>query len=263
MPSKPVPISWVRLQTLAKYRQMLLIITLLSLTLSVISFAFVSDHIYLSCASLFSVIHLWAVTLLHSNPRIHLGKSLICLSFPKKYILLVRDPVRSAPSHLIMSPISLLSLSGALAFLQVISFASAASGTGSTTRYWDCCKPSCAWNDISRLGVSSPVKSCDINDNPLAAADVQSGCAGGSAYTCSDQSPWAVSDSLAYGFAAVSAASPLCCQCYELTFTSTSIKGKKMVVQATNTGGDVGSTQFDIAVRALVPLAYHSLKVIS
>ena len=66
---------------------------------------------------------------------------------------------------------------------------------------------------------------------------------------CSDQSPWAVSDDLAYGFAAVNSASPNCCACYQLTFTSGPIKGKKMIVQATNTGSDVGSTQFDLAVR--------------
>ena len=65
---------------------------------------------------------------------------------------------------------------------------------------------------------------------------------------CSDQSPWAVSDDLAYGFAAVNSASPNCCACYQLTFTSGAIKGKKMIVQATNTGSDVGSTQFDLAV---------------
>ena len=72
---------------------------------------------------------------------------------------------------------------------------------------------------------------------------------------CSDQSPWAVSDSLAYGFAAVSASKPNCCQCYKLTFTSGRINGKVMVVQTTNTGGDVGSTQFDLAVSLLPPPA--------
>ena len=65
---------------------------------------------------------------------------------------------------------------------------------------------------------------------------------------CSDQSPWAVSDSLAYGFAAVSASAPNCCSCYKLTFTSTAIAGKTMIVQATNTGSDVASTQFDLAI---------------
>jgi len=28
-----------------------------------------------------------------------------------------------------------------------------------------------------------------------------------------------------------------CCQCYELTFTSGPVKGKKFVIQAVNTGG--------------------------
>ena len=68
---------------------------------------------------------------------------------------------------------------------------------------------------------------------------------------CSDQTPWGVTDNLAYGFAAVSAASPKCCQCYQLTFTSGPISGKQMIVQATNTGGDVAATQFDIAVSRL------------
>lgn len=33
-----------------------------------------------------------------------------------------------------------------------------------------------------------------------------------------------------------------------LTFTSTSIAGKKMIVQATNTGADLGEGQFDLAI---------------
>ena len=68
---------------------------------------------------------------------------------------------------------------------------------------------------------------------------------------CSDQSPWAVSDDLAYGFTAVSGANPTCCQCYQLTFTSGPVSGKKMIVQATNTGTDVGEGHFDLAVRFL------------
>ncbi|CAF9919285.1 hypothetical protein IMSHALPRED_004578 [Imshaugia aleurites] len=136
-----------------------------------------------------------------------------------------------------------------LAFLVLLSTsvtpAAAQSGSGTTTRYWDCCKPSCAW---SMSGITSPVKTCDISDNPLADATAQSGCAGGTAYMCSDQSPWAINDDLAYGFAAVSAGDPNCCSCYQLTFTSTVLSGKKMIVQATNTGDDVGSTQFDLAM---------------
>jgi len=65
---------------------------------------------------------------------------------------------------------------------------------------------------------------------------------------CSDQTPWEVTPDLAYGFAAVSSTKNACCQCYQLTFTSGPVTGKKMIVQATNTGGDVASTQFDLAI---------------
>lgn len=68
---------------------------------------------------------------------------------------------------------------------------------------------------------------------------------------CSNQIPWAVNDSLAYGYAAVNiqggSESSWCCACYQLTFTSGAVAGKKMIVQATNTGGDLGSNQFDLA----------------
>ncbi|KAF9692094.1 hypothetical protein EKO04_010053 [Ascochyta lentis] len=120
---------------------------------------------------------------------------------------------------------------------------------GKTTRYWDCCKPSCGWS--GKASVSSPVKSCDKSDNPIADMAAKSGCeSGGSAFMCTNQSPWAVNDNLAYGFAAVKLAggseSSWCCACYELTFTSGAVKGKKMVVQATNTGGDLGENHFDL-----------------
>jgi len=116
-----------------------------------------------------------------------------------------------------------------------------ASGSGSTTRYWDCCKPSCAWPGKGSLQ-QGPLKTCDRNDNPLNdGGSTKSGCDnGGNAYMCSNQSPWAVNDSLAYGWAAVringQTESQWCCACYELTFTSGPVSGKKMVVQASNTG---------------------------
>ncbi|KAI9752226.1 MAG: hypothetical protein M4579_005702 [Chaenotheca gracillima] len=137
------------------------------------------------------------------------------------------------------------------ALVALVPFTSAqASGSGKTTRYWDCCKPSCAWP--GKGDVTSPVTTCDIDNNPLTDPNAASGCQGGNSYMCADQSPWAVSDDLAYGFAAVNIAggteSGWCCACYELTFTSGAIAGKKMVVQATNTGGDLGSNQFDLAI---------------
>ncbi|EGY17249.1 endoglucanase-5 [Verticillium dahliae VdLs.17] len=134
--------------------------------------------------------------------------------------------------------------------------AAQASGSGSTTRYWDCCKPSCAWPGKAALS-SGPVTTCDINDRPLGDANARSGCeAGGTSYMCSGQSPWAVSADLAYGWAAVRVAggdeASWCCACYELTFTSGPVAGKKMVVQATNTGADLGSNHFDLAVSFLL-----------
>ncbi|UPX13266.1 uncharacterized protein EKO05_0003783 [Ascochyta rabiei] len=67
---------------------------------------------------------------------------------------------------------------------------------------------------------------------------------------CTNQSPWAINDSFAYGFAAVKLAgvseSSWCCACYELTFTSGTVKGKKMIAQATNTGSDLGDNHFDL-----------------
>jgi len=69
---------------------------------------------------------------------------------------------------------------------------------------------------------------------------------------CSNQSPWAVNETTAYGWAAVSIQgsneAAWCCACYELTFTGGPVSGKKMIVQATNTGGDLSNNHFDIAV---------------
>ncbi|ORY57429.1 RlpA-like double-psi beta-barrel-protein domain-containing protein-containing protein [Pseudomassariella vexata] len=126
--------------------------------------------------------------------------------------------------------------------------ARAASGTGQTTRYWDCCKPSCAWS--GKASVSAPVTTCDKNDSPLTNPNAVSGCDGGTAFTCTNNSPWAVNDQLAYGFAATAIAGGTeegwCCACYKLTFTSGAAAGKTMIVQSTNTGGDLGSNHFDI-----------------
>ncbi|KAK4155539.1 glycoside hydrolase [Chaetomidium leptoderma] len=123
--------------------------------------------------------------------------------------------------------------------------------SGQTTRYWDCCKPSCAWPGKGSKGV---LKTCDKGDNALNdGGNTKSGCDnGGGAFMCSNQSPWAVDDNLAYGWAAVNIAgsneSRWCCACYELTFTSGPVAGKKMIVQASNTGGDLGNNHFDIAM---------------
>jgi hypothetical protein len=132
---------------------------------------------------------------------------------------------------------------------------------GFATRYWDCCKPHCGWSGNSPSGA---LASCDASDNSLGGnLDAANACSpgGGSAFLCHHNTPWAVSDNLAYGFAAVStdASSDICGKCYQLDFTGSShnaagdpgsalLAGKHMIVQAINVGGDVGSGQFDLAI---------------
>ena len=127
------------------------------------------------------------------------------------------------------------------------------SGSGTTTRYWDCCKPSCGWpkNGIDSAGTSritSPVLACNAQNEHLSSDGVESGCNGGSAFMCIDQTPMIINKDLAYGFAAVKFSddqSTFCCSCFELTFPS--LGGKRMIVQLTNTGG-MEKNNFDIAI---------------
>ena len=130
---------------------------------------------------------------------------------------------------------------------------------GYATRFWDCCKPHCGWSANARSGA---LASCDRSDNGLGGNfDAANSCMGGPAYLCHSNTPWAVSDKLAYGFTAVAAGagSDICGKCYQLDFTGTSrnaagdpgsaaLRGKSMIVQAINIGGDVGGGQFDLAV---------------
>ncbi|KAJ1562246.1 hypothetical protein HK096_000605, partial [Nowakowskiella sp. JEL0078] len=135
-----------------------------------------------------------------------------------------------------------------------------ASGSGTTTRYWDCCKPSCAWSS-NVSGVSAPVLTCSNNGNVITDSNVINGCGGGGttgtqgdgySYMCTKDQPIVIDDTLAYGFAAASisgvATSRMCCSCYEITFTSTAVAGQRFVVQTTNTGGDLGYNQFDLEI---------------
>ncbi len=124
-------------------------------------------------------------------------------------------------------------------------------GNGKTTRYWDCCKPSCSWNQKAR--VTTPVRTCQRDGvSILTDPNAANGCGGGPSYTCSNNAPWAINDRLAYGFAAANikgqGEGDWCCACYKLTFTSTQIAGKQMIVQVTNTGGDLGENHFDLQI---------------
>jgi len=113
---------------------------------------------------------------------------------------------------------------------------------GWASRYWDCCKPACDWGNLT------------CGKNGTTSDGGQSACQGGSAFMCYSFAPWAVSDTLSYGFAAAAGSNYSCGRCYQFTFTgegsasSGSIKGKSMVVQILNTGGDVAESQFDLLI---------------
>ncbi|MEO6600619.1 MAG: hypothetical protein ABIQ16_12135 [Polyangiaceae bacterium] len=113
---------------------------------------------------------------------------------------------------------------------------------GWASRYWDCCKPACGWSSTA------------CGKNGTSSDGGNSACQGGSAFMCYSFAPWAVSDTLSYGFAAAAGSNYSCGRCYQFTFTgegsgsSSSIKGKSMVVQILNTGGDVAESQFDLLV---------------
>jgi hypothetical protein len=105
----------------------------------------------------------------------------------------------------------------AVAFTVAYGAGSAIQGTGSTTRQWSCCKNSCSWP--GKALVDKPVLTCDASDNFLDNFNRRDGCeSGGGSFACSDLSPWAASNDLAYGFAAVNLAasneSAWCCSCY-------------------------------------------------
>ncbi len=128
---------------------------------------------------------------------------------------------------------------------------------GYATRYWDCCKPHCGWS-ANVPSLVTPLQSCAANNTRLSDLTLPSSCDGGNAHMCWGMAPFAVSDTLAYGFAATSSGD-VCGRCYQLQFTGSShnspgdpgsaaLAGKTMIVQATNIGYDVGGGQFDILV---------------
>ena len=131
---------------------------------------------------------------------------------------------------------------------------------GYATRYWDGCKPHCAWYENAD---GNPVKTCNVDNevNPLDTAYdyIASSCDGGDAYTPWNMAPQEISDTLSYGYAAVSAEGVSCGTCYKITFSGTgryndydsgsmAIEGKEMIVMATNIGYDVGGEQFDLLI---------------
>ena len=132
-------------------------------------------------------------------------------------------------------------------------------GSGWATRYWDCCKPHCSWPEHAHGNYS---KQC-TNKGKTENTNWGDGsiCSGGSQMTCTSQIPFTIDGctEMAFAFAAVPAANGgQCGKCFQLTFTGTGkysndanikrLKGKKLIIMATNVGGDVQQGQFDIMI---------------
>ena len=124
---------------------------------------------------------------------------------------------------------------------------------GFATRYWDCCMPHCSWPEHG-----GSAKTCDAKGKTPIGNTNGSICSGGQGTTCTSQIPIIVSDKLAYAFAATPGNDNTCGKCFALTFTGKgkyetkanhqALKGKTLVVMASNIGYDVAGNQFDIMI---------------
>lgn len=106
------------------------------------------------------------------------------------------------------------------------------------------------------------MRQCSKDNHPITNYNERSGCQGGGAYTCWNQAPFRDENDpgLSFGFVAVPArAGASCGSCFELRYTgdgyyvrqdpgSRKLKGKRMIVQATNIGADVFSGQMDLMI---------------
>ena len=132
------------------------------------------------------------------------------------------------------------------------------SGSGYATRYWDCCKPSCSWS--SNAGSGNEARQCTNTGERIYDWNAVSVCDGGKSMACTSQIPFTIDgcENMGFAFAAVPGYSPMCGRCFLLTFTGTgkyetkanheALKGKKLLVMASNIGYDVVGGQFDIMI---------------
>ncbi|XP_072377559.1 endoglucanase-like [Diabrotica undecimpunctata] len=125
------------------------------------------------------------------------------------------------------------------------------SGVGTTTRYWDCCKPTCSWP--GNVEYKKPVKACKADGENANDPENESGCIGGQSYICTKQSGFEINATLAYGYVAArfhGTTRNMCCSCVLFSFQPQELANKKMLVQVTNTGNapETNTNLFDIAM---------------
>ena len=126
------------------------------------------------------------------------------------------------------------------------------SGEGYATRYWDCCKPHCAWPEHGGSATT-----CDAQGNKIGDKSAGSMCDGGNAGICRSQFPIIINDTLAFAFAATPGGENNCGKCFDLVFQGkgkysndrqAKIKGKHLIVMSNNVGYDVAGGQFDVMI---------------
>ena len=129
-------------------------------------------------------------------------------------------------------------------------------GSGFASRYWDCCKPSCSWKENTQNLASQCSNKGTTKSTDWGAKSV---CDGGPMATCISQIPFTIEgcSNIGFAFAAVPT-NAACGRCFELSFTGEGkyettlnhkkLKGKKLIVMASNIGYDVNHQQFDIMI---------------
>jgi hypothetical protein len=154
--------------------------------------------------------------------------------------------------------------------------------TGWSSRYWDACKGHCSQRDNVAIESEEAyaagltvMRNCNIHDVEVPAftlsPDVQqyymgykgtdNACQAGEAgvFTCTDMAPIQVTENLSYGYVAAPGANAACGKCFHLQFnggnhandvkeTHRALKGKHMIVLASNIGHDVENGQFDMMI---------------
>ncbi len=113
-----------------------------------------------------------------------------------------------------------------------------------------------------------------IQNTPNACQEADPASGGG--FTCTDMAPVAVNDTLAYAFVAGSDATTSCGKCFHLQYdgsfkdadgnnapkgTHKALKGKHIIVMASNIGHDVENGQFDLMVPGGGPGIFNALQL--
>ncbi|KAE8219064.1 hypothetical protein CF319_g7173 [Tilletia indica] len=121
--------------------------------------------------------------------------------------------------------------------------------SGPLTMYWDCCKPSAAWQNAA--DVWAPAWSCARDGvTRLRDFNAQSVCGGGPAYTCTNYQPFSIGH-VGYVFSARSSnghanTRDYLCGCYRITTNEQ--PGLVLITQVLNEGGGLSDGQFDLQV---------------